>query len=70
MRHQPALNNKGKVAEGMDADLTIVDPDVTWEVKKEEIVSKSKNSPFIGRTLKGRVEVTIFGGKISYLVGA
>lgn len=57
---------KGEIQEGKDADLTIVDPHKEWVVKKEEFASKSKNSPFIGRTLKGRVEATICGGKVVY----
>ena len=60
------LNNKGDIKEGMDADITIIDPDQKWEVRKEEVVSKSKNSPFIGWTLTGQVTTTIFGGKIVY----
>jgi len=49
-----------------DADITIIDADKEWIFTKEEIVSKSKNSPFIGRKLKGRVEATICNGKIVY----
>ena len=60
------LEQKGVVQEGYDADLTIVDPHQEWTVKKEEIVSKSKNTPFIGRKLKGLVTVTICGGRVTY----
>ncbi len=60
------LKTKGAVNESFDADLTIIDPDKEWTLKKEEIASKSKNSPFIGRKFKGKVEMTICGGKISY----
>ena len=60
------LNNKGAIREGADADITIIDPEKVWEVRKEDIVSKSKNSPFIGRKLKGAVAVTICGGKTTY----
>lgn len=60
------LINKGMIKEGMDADLTIIDPDKEWVVKKEEFESKSQNSPFVGRKLKGCVETTIYGGKIVY----
>ncbi len=48
------------------ADIVIFDPASTWRVNKKEIVSKSKNSPFIGRELKGVVEYTICRGKIVY----
>lgn len=62
------LANKGAIQPGFDADITIIDPDKEWTVTREGFVSKSKNSPFIGRTLKGKVEYTIRGGKIVYKV--
>lgn len=60
------LKNKGKIEVKMDADLTIIDPTKEWVFKKEDIVSKSKNSPFIGTTLRGKVMATVYAGKISY----
>ena len=60
------LKQKGAIEEGKDADVTIIDPEREWEVKAQDFQSKSKNSPFIGRKLKGAVEVTICGGKITY----
>jgi dihydroorotase len=60
------LENKGEVKEGADADLVIVDPEKEWVVEESDIVSKSKNSPFMGKKLKGRVLITICGGKITY----
>jgi dihydroorotase len=60
------LVNKGVIAEGKDADLVIVDVNEAWTLKKDEIASKSKNTPFLGRPLKGRVKVTVCNGKIVY----
>jgi dihydroorotase len=60
------LTNKGVIKEGADADITIVDPDKIWEVKREDFVSKSRNSPFVGWKLKGKVEYTIFNGIVVY----
>ncbi|MCR4337818.1 MAG: dihydroorotase [Candidatus Omnitrophica bacterium] len=60
------LSSKGVIAEKYDADLTIIDPDEEWVFEKESIVSKSKNSPFIGRKFKGRVKATIFEGRVVY----
>lgn len=60
------MKNKGVIAEGYDADITIVDPDKKWEVTVEDTVSKSKNSPFFGRTLTGRVQTTIFNGNVVF----
>lgn len=58
--------DKGTLTVGEDADVTIVSPDKEWVVKKDAIISKSKNSPFIGRKLKGLVEYTLFNGEIVY----
>ena len=58
--------DRGTIEEGKIADITIFDPNETYTYTKEMIVSKAKNSPFIGRQLKGRVQYTIVGGKIVY----
>ena len=58
--------DRGTIEEGKIADITIFDPNEEYVYTKEMIVSKSKNSPFIGRKLKGRVKFTIVGGKIVY----
>lgn len=55
---------QGKVAVGGRGDLALVDPDAEWEVTDQVLVSKSKNTPFLGRTMKGRVMTTIFGGRL------
>ena len=60
------LNTKGQIKEGFDADITIFDPNVTYTYKKEDIVSKSKNSPFIGKELTGQVIYTIVNGQVVY----
>jgi dihydroorotase len=44
-----------KIAVGEMANLTLFSPEESWEYKFKDIRSKSKNSPFIGKTLKGRV---------------
>lgn len=60
------LKNRGKIEEGARADIVIVDLNKTWEVKKETLASKSKNTPFLGSTLEGVVECTLHKGKIAY----
>ncbi|MNI78275.1 Dihydroorotase [compost metagenome] len=54
----------GKLEVGAAADLTILDLDTSKEVLKEEIVSKSKNTPFIGWKLQGWPVVTIASGQV------
>jgi dihydroorotase len=60
------LTDRGEIAEGKRADLCIVDPSIEWTVTEEDIVSKSKNTPFLGRTMRGAVVSTVFGGKVVY----
>jgi dihydroorotase len=60
------LGNKGIIKEGFDGDVTIIDPDAQWAVREEDFVSKSNNSPFVGRKLKGRVTETICAGKVVF----
>jgi len=57
---------KGALAEGDDADIVIIDPEEEWTFTKQGILSKSKNSPFINRRLKGRPIHTILAGKLVY----
>ena len=58
--------DRGTIEEGKIADITIFDPNERYVYTKDMIVSKSKNSPFIGKELKGKVKYTIVGGKIVY----
>ena len=70
MSYNPArllgLKNKGQIKEGFDADLTVFNPNTEYIYTKESIVSKSKNTPFIGKKLKGQVEYTIINGEVKY----
>ena len=58
--------SKGRLSVGAVADIIIVDADKEFILEKKSIVSKSKNSPFIGKKVKGSVEYTIYNGKIVY----
>jgi len=48
------------------ADITIFDPYKEWAVDPEAFASKGKNTPLVGRVLKGRTIATIYGGKLVY----
>ncbi len=54
----------GYVAEGGPADLVLFDPKEEW--KAERFHSRSANSPFLGRTMKGKIHYTICAGQIIY----
>lgn len=58
--------DRGVIEEGKIADITIFDPNKEYIYTKESIVSKSKNTPFIGKKLKGRVYYTIVNGNVVY----
>ncbi|MFC1709299.1 dihydroorotase [Candidatus Omnitrophota bacterium] len=58
--------SSGTLREGASADLIIIDSDKEWVVKKEDFASKSKNSAFIGKKLKGSVDYAIYKGKIVF----
>lgn len=60
---------KGRLSVGSDADLTIFDPNEEWVVDASKFASKGRNTPFNGRTLKGKVKYTIVAGKIVYQDG-
>lgn len=57
---------KGRIEKGSDADLTLIDLHHKWTIDTSKFHSKSKNSPFGGRTVKGRAIKTIVGGVIVY----
>ena len=58
---------KGTVAEGSHADLTIFDPECEWVIDPAEFLSKGKNTPFGGKKVTGKVKATIVDGEIAYL---
>ena len=58
--------NRGTLAVGAIADVTLIDPAMTWEVDASTFRSKSVNTPFHGWQLTGRAVATIVGGRIKY----
>jgi dihydroorotase len=56
----------GTLATGAPADLVVIDPGVKWTVKPETFYSKSRNTPFAGRELTGRAELTIVRGQVAF----
>lgn len=54
---------------GAPANLGVFDPNATWQVEPETLASKSRNTPYVGMTLRGKVRHTIFNGDITVLHG-
>ena len=52
------------IEEGQRADLTLFVPSMSWELKKEDIVSNTKNSHFVNKQLKGFVLGVLNNGKL------
>ncbi|MEP6933161.1 MAG: dihydroorotase [Nitrospirota bacterium] len=60
---------KGTLAVWADADVAIVDQQEQWEVDPTKFRSKSRNTPFAGWKVKGRVTTTIVGGRVVFETG-
>ena len=56
--------NKGTLKPGSDADVIVVDPKAEWIVDSKQFVSRSRNTPFNGWKLNGKVVHSIVGGKV------
>lgn len=56
----------GTLRQGTNADVVLFDPEKEWVVDPEKLHGKSKNTPFKGRKLKGKVVLTIFRGRVVY----
>jgi dihydroorotase len=61
--------SRGTLRPGAAADITIIDPDLSWRVDVKQFRSKSVNSPFDGWTLQGRAVATIVGGRVKHRLG-
>lgn len=58
--------NAGRLAPGAPADVVCFDPQAAWTVSVPTLISKSKNSPYIGWTLHGLVYFTLVEGRLVY----
>ena len=56
--------NAGSLAEGMPADITVIDPELEWTVDDKKFYTKGSHSPFVGRRLKGKAVMTFVDGRL------
>ena len=61
--------DKGTLSRGKQADVTIIDPAAEYKIDVNKFRSKSRNCPYNGWTVKGKIEKTIVGGEIRFSVG-
>jgi dihydroorotase len=72
LTHQPArvlgldADGAGSLAVGRPADVCVIDPDAEWIVDRDRVVSKSRNTPFHGRRMRGAPVLTLLGGAVVF----
>jgi dihydroorotase len=59
----------GTLQAGAPADVTLIDPEAVWTVDPSRFLSRSRNTPFRGRELRGRAVRTIVGGRTVWSLG-
>jgi dihydroorotase len=60
-------NHGGTIQIGESANLALVDRDSSWQVDRESVQSKSRNTPFHGRELPAIIETLIFNGNVHHV---
>ena len=67
MSYEPAKVFKldaGTLTVGKNADITVIDPELSWTVDDSKFYTRGSHSPFVGRKLKGKAVLTVVDGKI------
>ena len=62
--------NSGRLKRGAAADLVLFNADMPWRIEEDGFRSKSKNTPFDGRPVQGRVLETLVNGRSVYKLAA
>jgi dihydroorotase len=63
---EPGAAGRGRIEVGMCADLVVIDCGAAWTVDPETFKSRGKNSAFAGKDLRGRVLMTLKGGRVVF----
>ena len=58
-----ADSHGGPIVAGAPANLCVIDPDETWTVDANRLASRSRNTPYAGRKVRGRVRHTVLWGE-------
>jgi len=58
----------GTLASGALADVVLIDPTLCWTVDPDRFHSRGRNTPFAGKSLRGKVVTTIVGGEVRYVL--
>ena len=69
LTHKPAEIigvDTGHLGVGATADVCLFDPDMRWVLTEDKIVSRGRNSPFLGHEFRGRVTHTLIGGRLVF----
>jgi len=61
-------SDRGRLAVGAPADITVIHPDESWVVDATQLRTKSANTPLIGMTLRGRAHYTIVEGDVRFAI--
>lgn len=61
--------DRGTLQPEADADVTILDPEASWTIDPSRFLSRSRNTPFVNRGVKGRVWATLVAGDVRFTLG-
>jgi dihydroorotase len=56
----------GRLESGGPGDVTIIDPDLEWTISENDLAGKGRNTPFLGRRVRGRAVRTIVAGRTAW----
>lgn len=60
------LNDRGTLAPGVAADVTVIDPEAAWTIDPTQFRSRSRNTPFAGWEVRGRARMVLVNGVVRY----
>ncbi len=60
------LTDRGTLAPGLAADVTVIDPEARWTIDPSQFRSQSRNTPFTGWEVRGRAKLVLIDGEVRY----